>query len=263
MKRIGIMVLILCACFVPVAWGQQPQACTTYTPWSQFHRDNMQRFNPCEKVLNVNNVGKLNLKWSYLVGPTGSSPVVEHGVVYVGAFTGTLYALKASTGALLWSYYVGGNYSGLASSPAVANGVVYVGAGDTHTVYALNASTGALVWSHNIRTGFIPNSSPAVANGVVYIGSGDGDLYALKAGTGAKLWSNSTNNYVETSPAVANGVVYFGTNNWVFYAVNAETGAKLWSHHTQYSESSSPAVANGMVYVGDNGGTLYAFGQKY
>jgi uncharacterized repeat protein (TIGR03803 family) len=29
MKRISIVVLILCACFVPVAWGQQPAAATT------------------------------------------------------------------------------------------------------------------------------------------------------------------------------------------------------------------------------------------
>ena len=47
-------------------------------------------------------------------------------------------ALKASTGAKLWSFPAGG---GISSSPAVANGVVYIGGGDT-SVYALNAATG-------------------------------------------------------------------------------------------------------------------------
>ena len=61
MKRIRILVLILCACFVSVAWGQQP-TCPAYTPWAQFHRANMQRCNPCEKVLNVKNVGNLRLE---------------------------------------------------------------------------------------------------------------------------------------------------------------------------------------------------------
>ena len=31
--------------------------------WTQFHRDNMQRWNPYETVLGVNNVGGLGLKW--------------------------------------------------------------------------------------------------------------------------------------------------------------------------------------------------------
>ena len=57
MKRISTLVLILCACFVSVAWGQQP-AGTCNNGWTEFHRPNMERWNPCEKVLNVKNVGK-------------------------------------------------------------------------------------------------------------------------------------------------------------------------------------------------------------
>ena len=122
MKRIRILVLILCAGFVSVAWGQQPQACTTYTPWAEFHRQNMQRWNPCEKVLNVKSVGSLGLKWSYATGGrVESSPAVANGVVYIGSWDRNVYALNASTGALLWSYATGGYVE---SSPAVANGVV-------------------------------------------------------------------------------------------------------------------------------------------
>jgi hypothetical protein len=64
MKRISLVVSILCASFVSVAWGQQPAGkCTN--DWSEFHRTNMQRWNPCENVLGVNNVGDLGVKWSY------------------------------------------------------------------------------------------------------------------------------------------------------------------------------------------------------
>src|SRR5712675_2392356 len=136
MKRVSIMVFILCACFVPGAWGQPP--CKFYTPWAQFHRYNMQRWNPCENVLNVNNVGNLGLKWSYVTGASVySSPAVANGVVYVSSEDGAVYALEASTGAKLWSYTTGGGVFG--SSPAVENGVVYVGSDDAN-VYALNAS---------------------------------------------------------------------------------------------------------------------------
>ena len=54
MKRISFLFLILCTCFVSVAWGQR-------NGWSEFHRPDMQRLNPYEKVLNVHNVGSLGL----------------------------------------------------------------------------------------------------------------------------------------------------------------------------------------------------------
>ena len=44
--------------------------------------------------------------------------------MYVGSEDNNLYALNASTGALLWKYTTGEQ---VYSSPAVANGVVYVG----------------------------------------------------------------------------------------------------------------------------------------
>ena len=121
MKRISILVWILCACFVSVAWGQK-------NGWSEFHRPDMTRFNPSEKVLNVNNVADLQLKWRY---PAASSdvglPAVANGVVYVGSGDHIVYALNARTGVLLWSYTTGGDAD---RSPAVANGVVYVSSAD-------------------------------------------------------------------------------------------------------------------------------------
>jgi outer membrane protein assembly factor BamB len=158
MNRISRVALILCACFVSVAWGQQP-AGKCYNSWAEFHRYNMWRWNRCEKVLNVKNVGSLGLKWSYAIGNDNStvesSPAVANGVVYVGSDDGNLYALDVRTGAKLWSYTTGGLVQ---TSPAVANGVVYFGGGDDN-VYALNASTGAKLW--NYTTGNYLTSSPA------------------------------------------------------------------------------------------------------
>ena len=68
MKRISLV--LMCVCFVPVASGQR--ALNTGRNWSQFHRQNMQRWNPYETVLNVNNVGNLALLWSYTTGGAGT-----------------------------------------------------------------------------------------------------------------------------------------------------------------------------------------------
>ena len=103
MKTLRILVLILIAGFAPTAWGQQP-TCKFSPLWAEFHKENMQRWNRCEKTLGVNNVGSLSLKWSYGTdGSVASSPAVANGVVYVGADDGNLYALNAHTGEILWS----------------------------------------------------------------------------------------------------------------------------------------------------------------
>jgi outer membrane protein assembly factor BamB len=273
---VGLMLAIAPLWLMLVAANTSAQVQTTESSadWTEFHRDNMQRWNPYETVLNVNNVGSLQLKWEK---PTGgkynyfglnSAPAVVNGVVYIGSPTGTygggspnysFYALDASTGATLWSFNTG---SPVQSSPAVANGVVYFGSGDDN-VYALNASTGAKLWSYTTGGGI--DSSPAVVNGVVYFGSEDDNVYALNASTGAKLWSFTTGSGIGSSPAVANGVVYVGSSDGNVYALNASTGAKLWSYDTNALNGgpviSSPAVVNGVVYVSsgfNSNGIVYA-----
>jgi outer membrane protein assembly factor BamB len=224
--------------------------------WTQFHRDNMQRWNPYETVLGVDNVGGLGLKWSFAAGSFVNSPAVVNGVAYIGSSQGYVYAVNASTGAKLWSFFTGDT---VGSSPAVANGVVYIGSLD-HNVYGLNASTGAKLWS--FITGNIVVCSPTVVNAVVYVGSSDGNLYALNASTGAKLWSFpsfATAGTAGSSPAVANGVVYVGGSDGNIYALNASTGARLWTFSKGNTFfDSPPAVANGVVYVGSEDGNLYA-----
>ena len=136
-----------------------------------------------------------------------------------------MYALSASTGALLWSHAAGPGQD-VGTAPAVANGVVYVGSEDGN-LYALNASTGEKIWSFAFEEGF--GGGPAVANGVVYVGCSDG-LCALNASTGAKLWSFQTDNGAG-SPAVVDGVVYVvdaGFNVFAFGLGGGGGGADLF-----------------------------------
>jgi outer membrane protein assembly factor BamB len=214
--------------------------------WTEFHRDNMQRWNPYETLLGVGNVKSLQYRWQTLIQETSifnlSTPAVANGVIYLGS--SAVYALNANTGIVLWTYYTGGDVE---SSPAVVNGVVYVGADDGN-MYALNASSGARLWSFS--TGNKVRSSPAVVNGVVYFGSDDHNVFALNATTGAKLWSYATGDLVYSSPAVVNGVVYVGSCDHNVYALNASTGAKVWSYAAGDCVLSSPAAANGVIYVG-------------
>src|SRR5215469_5617065 len=170
--RIVLSIVTIAALWSMLAAADKSaNAQTTSSPadWTAFHRDNMQRWNPYETVLGVNNVGGLQLKWKNSIGSYNhvllSSPAVVNGVAYFGSDDHNVYALNASTGAKLWSYTTGDIVQ---SSPAVVNGVLYFGSYD-NSVYALNASTGAKLWS--FQTGGDIFSSPAVADGVVYVGS--------------------------------------------------------------------------------------------
>ena len=110
-------------------------------------------------------------------------------VLYVGGGDSNMYALNAATGAVLWSYNVGGNPNTFIwSSPAVFGNSVYVGVasfGDCPKVQGrviqLNRVTGALENTFYV----VPNgcigggvwSSPAIdaAAGTLYIGTGSSD----------------------------------------------------------------------------------------
>ena len=216
------------------------------TDWAKFHFDlSNTGFNPYENVLSPDTVGNLALDWKYTAqGINLSSPAVVNGVVYVGSQDHNVYALNASTGALIWKYMTGDEVD---VSPTVANGVVYVvSSGGQNQLFALNASTGALLWKYT--AGYI-TSSPAVANGVVYVGgANDAELYALNAVTGTLIWKYGTGGPVEASPAVVNGVVYFSAGS--VYALNAVSGALIWKYTTEADAYSAPAVANGVVYIG-------------
>jgi outer membrane protein assembly factor BamB len=239
------------------AANSSAQTSTTPSPadWTEFHRDNMQRWNPYETVLGVGSVGGLRTKWKNPIGiyasNAPSSPAVANGVVCFGSDDGNVYALSGNTGTKMWSYHTGAT---AVSSPAVANGVVFIGSGNN--VYALNASTGAKLWAYTVSSPV--ESSPAVANGVVYVGSDDHNVYALSASTGTLIWKYATGLYVVSSPAVVNGVVYVGSTDDNVYALNASTGALLWSSGVAGPVYSSPAVANGIVYIGSEDNTVYA-----
>ena len=185
-------------------------------------------------------------------GQVWSSPAISNGIVYVGSFDNSIYALNASTGTTLWAFPTSGE---VYSSPAVFDGVVYVGSFD-HNIYALNASTGSQLW--NFQTGAEVFSSPTVVEGTVYIASDDGLVYALNAQTGKPFWNYTTSGEVQSSAAVSEGIVYIGSNDTNIYALNAITGKKLWNYTTASYVASSPVVYRGIVYVGSFDNNTYA-----
>jgi outer membrane protein assembly factor BamB len=111
---------------------------------------------------------------SDLAGGVHGTPTLAGGLLYVAVQDGNVYAFKATTGKLRWTFQMGD--SPFLASPAVANGVLYIGSSDG-IFHALDARTGAELWSYS--AGVSINVAAAVADGVVYVGSSDRNLYAF------------------------------------------------------------------------------------
>jgi outer membrane protein assembly factor BamB len=203
-------------------------------------------------------VGRGKLRWRRLIGASETPPVVVGGVVYVGDWTGRVYALDASTGRTRWTFEAGGEVKG---GIALAGGRAYLGSYDGH-VYALDVDTGKLVW----RASADPRpfaeatfySTPAVAYGRVYIGGTDGKVYSFGATTGKRRWSQSTGGYVYGSPAIWNLRVYVGSYSGTFYAFDAATGEIVWRFRANGPISGSATVIAGVVYFATLRGRTYA-----
>lgn len=101
-------------------------------------------------TLNPTNAATLIPKWLFRTStPVSASPAVVGGIVYVGDWGGTFYALDAASGAQRWAFHIDDTntsaFGRIVSSAAVASvggrQVVLFGGGAT--LYALDALTGA------------------------------------------------------------------------------------------------------------------------
>src|SRR2546422_786389 len=120
-----------------------PASCPAPVDWSSYGFDLTQtRFNPEEGLINAATVSQLDVQWFFSTGSgmafVSATPSVVGGVVYVGAWNGTMYALDAFSGQPLWTFNINdphaedrGGFPGIQSSAAVVDGVVYFGAACT------------------------------------------------------------------------------------------------------------------------------------
>ena len=189
------------------------------------------RFSAMDQV-NTANVSALTPRWLFQTGvidgvSNQTTPVIVDGSMYVTDPRGSVYALDAADGQLLWTFDVSELIGGGAKAGYIfrnrgvcyADGVVYTGAGSY--LFALDAKTGkpirgfgkdgqASVILDVIRTrhpevtsaitlGYWFTTAPQVHNGVIYIGSTrseshipGGHVLAVDAKSGKVLWHFNT-----------------------------------------------------------------------
>lgn len=184
-------------------------------------------------------------------GSFSGTPVVADGCVFAASDGGSVFALNADTGALVWSTALPTSHASVNSTLAVDRGMVFASVAnvpDPPYTVALSEVTGKLVWRTTVdrQPGADLYSSPVAYKGVIFVGvsggaaevgdtSGTRDRYAFQGSyvlldetSGAllkKVWTihpppNAPRDYyagasVWSSPAVdtSTGYAYVGTGN--------------------------------------------------
>ena len=207
------------------------------------------------------------LKWKFKTGERQASPpVVFDGIVYVGGWNSSFYALDAETGGVIWEFVAGDKRY---SEAVVADGIVYSG-GTEGYMYALDAKTGKEKWRFKVDGYRLPVpggalfddvDSPVVYSGVIYFSSNDGNLYAVDSTTGRLLWKYNTESIIFSFPIISGGLVYFddgsGGDARHIFALDAKTGQERWQF-TTLSGAIYLSLDSGILYAGGWGDKLYA-----
>jgi outer membrane protein assembly factor BamB len=159
-----------------------------------------------QSSINSSNVNQLGVAWkvpitgkAYAYGNFSTNAVVVGGVVYFQDLASGVYAVKMSTGKVLWHTQLHSENIG-PNGINVADGKVF-GATVTNA-FALSATTGEQLWSKKLtrNAGEGIDMAPAIHDGTVYVstvpgnakgfyeGNGVAVLWAMDAATGKMKW---------------------------------------------------------------------------
>jgi polyvinyl alcohol dehydrogenase (cytochrome) len=209
--------------------------------------------------LTAADVPRLKLKWVFSLGDvtsTRSQPVVFGGRVFIGARTGHLYSIDATSGCTYWSFAAN---AGIASTATIGKVVdrylAFVGDMGAN-LYAVDARTGEKVWERRVdeHPAAFLTATPQFHDGVLYVGASSfeealamdpkypcctfrGSISAFDAATGKLLWKSFT---LDETPIQQRAKMGGGPQQ-------GPSGAGVWS---------SPTIdpSHGVLYIatGDN-----------
>ncbi|MDH3208192.1 MAG: PQQ-binding-like beta-propeller repeat protein [Gemmatimonadota bacterium] len=236
--------------------------------WPNWRRtDNAWGYSPLTQIT-TDNVGQLQLAWSWAMDDTGgqeAAPLVHDGVMYLPSPRGVIQALDAATGDLLWEYRPGttprvdgspttensglpqgafaGVGRGVQKNIAIYGDMIYSATG-TASIVAVDARTGLQVWETQTADpalGYFYTAGPIVAEGVLVTGITGCDRF--KEGvcfitghdprTGEELWRTST----VALPGEPGGDTWSdlppefraGSDAWIAGSYDSQTGLVYWA----------------------------------
>jgi len=206
----------------------------------------------------------LTVRWRYESNVTlNLTPAFDNERVYLPLAGGTIVALKASDGRLLWRSEMGGE---LSASPVADDASIYVASettapdgesrGSSGALRALGREGGVTQW----MTPLVKPLRGALASSdrKLFAGGSDGRAYAFDKRTGGVLWSIPFSSPFNGQPVLSKGRVYFGSEDGTVVALDEATGHVWWRYRTKGAVHGPVAVSDDTVFFGSGDGYIYA-----
>jgi outer membrane protein assembly factor BamB len=208
------------------------------------------------KILWSRRGGELRLNYGY-----ASSPAVTDSAVIVQVdqeAKGTLAALRASDGAVLWETPREVSSSWASPTLAQEGGRLMIVAQGTPILAAYDAAKGKELWQTPGMMG--ENApSPACASGRVFASNQLLSMSAVDAKTGKVLWETYDGFPDVASPVASADLVLMAASYGVVTCLDAAGGTRLWSEEIATTFYASPLVAAGRFYLLDRSGVMRIF----
>lgn len=190
-------------------------------------------------------------------GASGGGVAADNGVIYTATGFGTVAALNAASGNILWQKQID---APARSAPTTANGNVYV-VSTENVVYGIKGSDGTELWSYRgipESAGYLTSAAPAVSGERVIVPFTSGEIMAYNTQSGEPIWVDaltrsarytavSSLNDVSGRPVVDRGIVFAVSVSGRMIAVSETNGERLWTRNV--SSAYTPVVAGDAVFV--------------
>lgn len=229
------------------------------------------RFQSRDAGLTAADIPRLELQWAFAFpgqGLVNAQPAIAGGRLFAGSQDGTVYALDAARGCVLWTYRARAAVRTAIVLGAMPGRVLAFFGDVKANAYAVDADTGALVWqvraddhpAARLTGGFqyfegrllVPVSSmeEALAAEPNYACcSFRGKVVALDAATGAELWHRHT----------IDGFTGSGAAVWSTPAVSARHRLVYVSTGNNYTAPATPTSDAIMALRLDSGAVAWVF----
>lgn len=242
---------------IPLAgWLLTALTIAAVTPaWTQF------RMGPQNNAVLA---GRLQTTWRIETGgQISASPTIVDGTLYIGNNNGSLYAIDASSGEVIWKAHVP---NPLMSAPLVYGDVVIVGEGDPTSrtsspsepimvgqgpsaMIAFDRSSGEMRWQVSLHGSAMP--TPAIIDGILVNHDGAGWINGIDPTTGATRYAHSIGSMASMTAALPVGdgdFVTTGVGTNAVWRLHADGGSVIW--RSPFSKGASgigdcPPVSDG------------------
>jgi outer membrane protein assembly factor BamB len=247
------------------------------------------------------NTNRGDLNWSFNTGGESvkGSPLISHGVVYIGTMSGTLIALdedgfhdgdqgfddsnEAKTrGDLLWNLTL---TDPIRSAPVIMDDtiVLVTTKTDSSKIIAMDRESQSIQWSYEFDSSTLGSPIINPESGQVYLGTNDNFMYALdiqglangnqgldtedlaKSVNADIIWKFDSKGKITTTGAIdtEDDRLVFCTEDGYVYALPIDNfnEEESWKFHINGKISASPTIAMDYVYVGSENGILYCLSE--